>query len=374
MQNRFVSKVGTRRQWNWSSPPGGQSTYSEFTVYPADAYVESLSVLNPGNNNGNRKDPNPISFSRTDRRKYYGAVWGQRPSGGGGYEGDSPHPLTLPTYSHTTNNLYNEALGRLYEQIRGTIDVSVDAAQAGQTARMVRKALQVASYIRSFHPKRWGEKWLEYQYGWKPTIQTVWNISKSTIDMSTRPIRIIASASETIPITYKEVWTYADQEYRYPIYERKSGFISRRVRFDTRWQIGQNRLQSIGNFTSLNPASIAWELLPYSFIVDWFYDVGGYLRNLETALLYGSSFRNGYVTYGSLANCQGSIVGDGYDRFTQLHNTWNLKAYYRTSWKQRDVLGAAPVPKRPELKVDLGSSRLLSAASLLSLHLKGRTR
>lgn len=38
----------------------------------------------------------------------------------------------------------------------------------------------------------------------------------------------------------------------------------------------------------LNPASLAWELMPYSFVIDWWVNVGDILSSLDNLLLYQS--------------------------------------------------------------------------------------
>lgn len=36
----------------------------------------------------------------------------------------------------------------------------------------------------------------------------------------------------------------------------------------------------------LNPQSIAWELTPWSFVIDWFIPIGNYLNNLDAFASY----------------------------------------------------------------------------------------
>jgi hypothetical protein len=43
-----------------------------------------------------------------------------------------------------------------------------------------------------------------------------------------------------------------------------------------------NRLQSCIDRFSSSPASLAWELVPFSFVADWFVDMRGILRELDT--------------------------------------------------------------------------------------------
>lgn len=133
---------------------------------------------------------------------------------------------------------------------------------------------------------------------------------------------------------------------------------SRRCEIKVRMCIPDNVQTSAARLTSLNPASIAYELLPWSFVLDWAYNLGGYIRDLETAGLYGMYFKSGYVNYtyrehmpwiakpsasGAIGILSGSTENFGYDR---------------------RVLTSYPAPNLPKLKLELGASRLLAATSL----------
>jgi hypothetical protein len=127
----------------------------------------------------------------------------------------------------------------------------------------------------------------------------------------------------------------------------------------------------LARWTSLNPLSIAWELIPYSFVIDWFYDAGTYLRNLESALLYNNVFNGGYVSE--------LYAYDGTER-TQKYFTYKVGIYtrYYTNTARRSrkrnfvrtKLLSYPLPRAPSISTDLSSARLLSAAALLRQLLK----
>jgi hypothetical protein len=133
----------------------------------------------------------------------------------------------------------------------------------------------------------------------------------------------------------------------------------------------------ISRWTSLNPYSIAWELMPYSFVVDWVYDVGGFLRNLETYFVNDFKFQNGYRS--NLAAFQGSFR-DLYS-FTDHQIYPGGTDFFYGSCEgirfQRSVLNSYPCPQLPRLQANLGSSRLLNGAALLAQFLgrspKGNT-
>lgn len=254
--------------------------------------------------------------------------------------------------------LYNATLSDLNEQVRGSLDLSIDFAEAGKTRQMIRQAYKVVDFARGLKRSLSGSvanKWLEYQYGWMPLVHSVYGVFDELMEKSiTRELTVTLRArrrlSETFNTTiapggYDTVLNTSHNKYRQEIgVVLKPGAMS----------------PSVANYTSLNPLSIAWELLPYSFVVDWFVNVGGYLRNAETAMIYGRSFVRGWSTYGHRSDQEINRSGSG------PYYTARSKGSSILCKKQRFRLTSYPSPRLPVLNTfGLGSTRLLSAAALL---------
>jgi hypothetical protein len=135
-------------------------------------------------------------------------------------------------------------------------------------------------------------------------------------------------------------------------------------------QLAPNYDQSLAKWTSLNPLSVAWELVPYSFVVDWFYDVGSYMRNLETALLYDNKFKSGFVSTLALYEGHGTALDQRNPSSSGRNFLITGNASIRRASFNRVLLFSYPLPSIPSFQVDLGWQRLLSAASLLRQKLK----
>lgn len=342
--------------------------------------------------NGNFHSPNAQEFDKEFTCSFSGTRLRFDPVAFGGALSQSVTGTTgiVPAYfiplSTVSNNTYNAALSRLYDKIRGGIDLSVDLAESGQVVGMVRGVGKTISYVTSFkpsdlahwyrdfrrdpskaiknHAKGTGSKWLEFQYGWKPFAQSVYDTSLALQNSVSKPIRVKARASDST------VGLYSDR-LDFDSFKTYTAKVTRSERCEIAVRIAPkpSALLFLSGFTSLNPVSIAWELTPYSFVVDWFLNVGGYLRSLESALLYASSFVDGYRTDGirlvsECDKCQGTAVGSGY---TWLYDYSSGLAV--SSRKTRSVLSTIPYPHPPQLQADLGSTQLLNAAGLLSQHL-----
>jgi len=271
------------------------------------------------------------------------------------------------------NELYNSALSAAYDAVRGQVDVAVTAAEASSTLQMKRqlerqtwKAFTAIGRLkrslgRAFNqaPDIGSNAWLTYTYGIRPIISDIYN----TADNLRRAlpedmvVRVRRSESES------RSWSSTIPNANYLPPQIVSEWVKRRVEVVLKYKIPDSVLTTAGDWTSLNPVSIGWELLPYSFVIDWFVDVGGYLRNLESAALYASAFRGGYVTQGYKAGIEARSQGrktDGpYLYFSDIQGARTV------SWKKRLPLASNPRPRTPGFKVDLGWKQLVSAASLI---------
>lgn len=262
---------------------------------------------------------------------------------------------------------YNDALSDFNAQLRGTIDFSIDAFQAGQTVRMIRDTGKLVNLVKSFSPNQWAKRWLEYQYGWRPLIGTVYDamdqLKRGLID---KPI-ILKAKGKTVS-EWKDIYisSYA------PVYGSKPVVLSNqesRILILGSYTRKDSWLNSLAGWTSLNPASIAWELMPFSFVADWFYNVGDYLRNFETALLYGNQLDWVFIT-----------ETERYVSFEKLtdkgtsSNIASLNLEGGTEWiyKRRYQASKTLLPRAPRFEAKLGWQRMTSAAALLQATLLGR--
>lgn len=278
--------------------------------------------------------------------------------------------------SSALTDSYNDSLEKLNTMIRGNTDLSIDLAQGSKTLRLGQDVLKVVRSLNNLkNPlkmiKAIGNARLTWVYGIKPTLQSIYDAvnfeaKRYNSEFSFTKVRsakgFTASARNyggQWPVSYyKDDW-FAQGESRTEV-----GIVLR---------IPDSPLTQVARLSALNPVSIAWELVPFSFVIDWFYDIGGYLRALETALTYNSYFNRGYRTFTM------------YTKYTVVAhvNLHNSVEHYTGDWgfilhrkmKSRSPIYAYPMPERPVFNANLGSGRLLNTAALLSTFLaKGKAR
>lgn len=149
-------------------------------------------------------------------------------------------------------------------------------------------------YIRAHYRKRKRQKqaaaWLEMQYGWIPLLSDVKNaVEHAKKAMASGEARVKASITE--PFRREVLGSYSGSTFQTPLSSRTtiSGESIRRATLI--YKIDESYLNSISSVSLLNPASVAWEITPFSFVVDWFLPVGDFIDSLDATM--GLTFLRG---------------------------------------------------------------------------------
>lgn len=159
-----------------------------------------------------------------------------------------------------------------------SFDALTAMAEYGKTHRMIVDRVHgVFNYARSFARKASRERgfkrqmatfsnlWLEGRYGWRPLCH---DISDA-----------LQAVNESTPSWRRRKGTYAAESLNGSGSKSTNGSIARvnttSVRTGMRTYRGFALAEgTIGNGIEFRPFQTAWELVPFSFIVDWFFDIG----------------------------------------------------------------------------------------------------
>lgn len=285
------------------------------------------------------------------------------------YDGENYLAKNLPDES---NYVYNKCLSKLYDRVRGSIDLSIDVIQTRQTVRMFNAINSIREYTKS---RSWralisgaSRARLEFVYGWKPLANELFD---SLDELTNVTINEIENFKTRASSPVQSTWVYPEFEFQgaIPCLARREGSFTCEIGIRMR-----TRSHDPARWTSLNPVSMLYEATPYSFVLDWVYNLGGYLRSLETSLIYGNSFVSGYVTNGLFYDATGSC---SLQRKTYLPNRTatydtNAEASSRYRKMSRSVLTSMPTPHLPSFKAKLGTDRLFNLAALLGVLIKAK--
>lgn len=340
-------------------------------------------LLAPVKNNGDFRAP--TNFSYTSHREDY---W-HTDAGGfylqSGSEWYNKGPITkvygnlavsadpVPPWDNR-DACYNNALDKLNGKVRGNLDLSIDLAEAGTTYRMLKAVSTMFSSLR--HPgrvlRRFGDTrdlangYLSYKYGWKPIVDDIFGAADESLRICINRIQHI-KAGKRMPTAREEYFSKSMLNFpALPIRREIRPGSFQGCTIGVSLEMPDDAF-AWNHWASLNPVSIAWEVLPYSFVVDWFYNVSGYLRNFETAMLYRTQFRSGYVSEMYRSDWVDRIVGESYSRNASpyKYDLYDSSANCTHVQFQRRQLASYPFPRPPTFTVDLSASKLWSAAALL---------
>jgi hypothetical protein len=151
----------------------------------------------------------------------------------------------------------------------GTLARSVRALKHGDFATAARQlgVQPRGTRTRSLETRDVASRWLELQYGWKPLLSDVFDAHSAyhalTKGTRTSAVAVKSAKAKTLfPIVGPYRYTQQHSIRKTITYEMSEDLSAPR-------QLGLT-----------DPLSLVWELLPYSFVIDWFYPIGSYLDNL----------------------------------------------------------------------------------------------
>lgn len=156
-----------------------------------------------------------------------------------------------------TLGLIGDSATRLYKGLR--------ALSKGRF-REAANAFTGVKSARTPKSKTIGSAWLELQYGWKPLVNDMYDGAEFLAHELRGPItlRFVARRSASKP---------RDRIVGDRI---QPSFTRRRVRKQLIAYISESQIPS--GLSLVNPATILWEKLPWSFVIDWALPIGNYLQ------------------------------------------------------------------------------------------------
>lgn len=379
MKAGTTKRQATRLITGWAYNIGPYTPRVEFNV----AHVDTLTFSSV---NGNRKKPNPFSLRRTqvfplngvrDEKWFFKATG--NPHSYATYSGQQPDGISswdtsgaLVKESVAQRNVfrsekdaaYTIALNRLRAVIQSSdLNLAMTIAESGELKTLtgslkssIGKAISVFRRIGGL-PSAAANAWLVWSFALRPVISDAYAMVRhSRALFETRSIK--ASGARQISQTF--AWGSGKAVC--------TGQVKHK--FGITFQITNRDAFEASRLGFTNPVGIAWELVPLSFVVDYFFNIGGYLASIESSYAAGLSFLGGYSTSTSrLATVTtpataATYSGDAYVRKTY---TQSLTGMYVESCCDRQVLTSFPGPRLPAINLDLGSSQLLSLAALLQV-------
>jgi len=179
---------------------------------------------------------------------------------------------------------------------------------------------------------------LEIQYGWRPLIDDVYDGAVWLAAKLQKPMvhRLSTRLQRTATVDLRPDVLYSYKNQQVSVRKQIVAYFSE-GKADT-------------SLNLMNPAEVAWELLPWSFVVDWFIPIGEYLQARGVASSVSGTF---VTTTKTQAKFWGRNVNMGsYASCNEVTWIWDFlgieESWYQTL-VQRRVSSSLNVPT-PEFK------------------------
>lgn len=419
------SKITYRRSWTGSNAPAGWRKKDKWTVpwLAHSSFIEEWDV-------GSWRDFSSVT-SQTwwtgGSSSSYNNTTITRPGYGN---------VTLPAMGGSSwvfDPLYREALLKAYANLKASqIDLSVAVGEARETVAMITRTVKRLSmcfanlrkwrFIEAaqciglgltdrernrlkrkvrdgqgwfYDPRRrrwtrWQgkvaerdaalrfarETFLEWQYGWKPLLNDVVGAAKAVYDHMEKkrtPYVECRGKGEKVITQSRTIGALRDGQTTTGLTEHHV------VRVILQWTLRHWQLPA--TFASLgltNPLNTAWQLLPLSFVADWFIPLGDFFSSLDATR--GVQYHRGlYVhTYeghgsGTFAQYRNrSTVGPSFST-TNLTQASGVTGKKEVRYRREPILVVPSwLDRFPAVSMDLNASKLVSAIAIFSQMLGGR--
>lgn len=205
------------------------------------------------------------------------------------------------TFNFDDNNRYwpayrpmSECLSDILNQVKGhDFNLGVELAQGKQTVRLLsdnlgrlgRAALALkrgdfagAARCLGVSPRKGSKlkpsdisgRWLELQYGWLPLLSSSYEAMKAFAEIANGPRKFLFRSSRR----RKATWELSTAPTTCTL--RVEGYVRTALQYEMYEEMSMSRQLGLED-----PLSIAWELTPWSFVVDWFFPFGNYLSLLN---------------------------------------------------------------------------------------------
>lgn len=276
--------------------PNPITTYNGYRYQRKDKYTQAKPV----------SMPLPYMSNVAEIRKFEGQYW---------FDPWPPATISSSLEAVAPSKYKNAALLAAYERFRSQVS---DQAQMGvalleleRSASMIfRRATQLLGFLRNLRrldflgaaaalkvsavPK--GAKvtnsvasnWLEFSFGWSPLIGDIY----SAVDVLQNPIKSIrpmgraTGGSDVVSnISGSYPSSYTRQDFYFTLFAQVSAEVT----------VDNPNLWLANNLGLINPGTIIWELIPFSFVVDWFIPVEAFLS--WGTDLYGLGITNAWHNY-----------------------------------------------------------------------------
>jgi len=221
------------------------------------------------------------------------------------YEGDIGycHPLISGvnrSFSSEGSSSIDEARLRATARLTGFFaNYGESLGEINQTSRMIANRIQsITSLARDIRKRdvkslknRFGNgyrvlknpktgsnilanNWLEYSFGWRPLVSDIW----AGIEFLSKRLE---AGSDVSSSANSAQGGFGPKGVNSASTAKRLEKFGANARFTISGKVTNARIANLNAMGLLNPLAIAWDLMPFSFVVDWVLPIGPWLASLS---------------------------------------------------------------------------------------------
>jgi len=184
---------------------------------------------------------------------------------------------SLKPYIPDVDETYvTEAMAKIYGQ---GWDALTFVAEFKQVVRMFKNVAR--GIARLDFPRNWRDlnnSWLSTRYGWRVLIYDIVGLNTALFDLLQQRTRFSERSGTTYSTTFDDAWTTEHTDF----------FIDHTIHDEIEVSLRGSVTSDIEiPFIQFNPLQTAWELIPFSFVIDWVLNVGRTIAGITYACRAG---------------------------------------------------------------------------------------
>lgn len=329
-----------------------------------------------------------------------------RPANGEAYIGTQPHPIINMPFDSSEGSLWpsrslffeqnrTKIVNKLFDNmLNQKVNLAQMVAERQQTANLVAStAKKLAASVLALRrgnlkhaitsltgSTKFGrgigrsvggipEQWLALQYGWKPLLSDVYGsceeLAKRTQAVERPPLFTVSASA----VTHMDEFLYetgGDGSW-IPSSRWRSAPTAVHGKGSVTMSVTSEFAASLASTGISNPLLLAWEVLPWSFVVDWFLPVGNFLQRLGADA--GLFFQRGYISQKLSMSWSAKLDHNFYpfNPFSGWQGFVNGGNHVAESFTfQREALSGLGMPSYPAFKDPFTPTHAANALALLA--------
>lgn len=267
----------------------------------------------------------------------------------------------LAQYRQTTNMIAQTATriaGSMLALKKGQLSRAAEILVEGRpNTRTIQKGVPSRS-------KSVANNWLQLQYGWKPLLSDCEQSMKGLANYMVGSASLQTVKGVAVHERMSRPTIYGPIEGALPPVGVVNNTAQWSCRYGCQYRTTNHMLSYLSQLGFTNPINLVWEILPYSFVVDWFIPIGPYLESMSAP--HGLEFVRGYKT---LFGRRYITASSGYSGKMPGDSTSEFRCYGLRSELSvvldRTKLTAWPVQSFPTFKNPFSTTHVLNALALM---------